>query len=121
MINSVPFDSALIDKLRAELIDFLEEDYVSPATMQSLARELVPNATREDLRDLITETLATMLDHPDVAVVDGAMSRRITDVEDLRQHIAATWFEDGFPPGAGQVAWAVPPDFDVNYRPHTSG
>ena len=64
------------------------------AAMSFDAGELVGEENHEMIRELVLETLVSMLDDPAAKVVDGPMRYTFSDPEELRRH-----FESGWPRG----------------------
>ena len=90
----MPVDAALIPKLREATFSALEDDYLSEGAMSSCAGQLVGEANHQMIRDLVLETLVSLLDDPAAKVVDAPMAYTFSDPEELRHH-----FESGWPRG----------------------
>lgn len=107
----MPVDALLIDELRTEALDALLDDYVSIGRMQNFARRIRPGLSADEVRLLVTEVLASLVQHPDAKVIDGVMRHTFASPDELRRHVDHTWHVDGPSPGTGQVAWIVQRDY----------
>ena len=101
----------MINGLRDEALDAVREDYVSIGRLQSFADDLSDRLTESDVRLLVTEALAVLVNHPAVKVVDADFLHAFATAEEVRYHIDRTWPEDGRRPVMGEVAWVVKRDF----------
>jgi hypothetical protein len=110
-IRTVPVDATLINKLRDEALDAVREDYVSIGRLQSFAEDFSDKLTEGDLRLLVTEVLASLVNHSAVKVVDADFVRTFATAHEVRSHIDETWPKDGRRPAMGEVAWVVKRDF----------
>ena len=90
----MPVDAALIPKLRELALAELQDDYVSEGAMSSCAGNFVGGENLQMIRELVLETLVSMLDDPVAKVVDAPMAYTFTDADELRRH-----FESGWPRG----------------------
>ena len=64
----MPVDAALIPRLREDTLADLQLDYVNLSSMCFDAGQLVGEENREMIRELVLETLVTMLDDPATAI-----------------------------------------------------
>ncbi len=87
----MPVDAALIPRLRGEVLDDLEDDYVSLGAMCFFAGELVGEENHAMVRELVLETLVDMLDDPGAKVVDAPMRYTFSDPGELRRHFESRW------------------------------
>jgi hypothetical protein len=104
----MPVDAALIPRLRAEVLDDLEADYLSLMRMCAFADELVGEVNHAMVRELVLETAVDMLDDPVAKVVDAPMSYTFSDPEELRRHFDARWPRGDRHPLPGElILWVV--------------
>lgn len=87
----MPVDAALIPRLRLQVLDELEDDYVSEGAMCFFAGELVGEDNHAMIRELVLETAVDLLDDPVAKVVDAPMRYTFSDPEELRHHFEARW------------------------------
>ncbi len=87
----MPVDAALIPQLRADTLADLERDYVNLSAMCFDAGQLVGEENRQMIRELVLETLVSLIDDPAAKVVDAPMRYTFTDPEELRRHFEAAW------------------------------
>jgi hypothetical protein len=106
-VDGMPVDVALIERLRAELLDEITDDYVSLVTMLNAADRLAPELGKARRRELVVETLATLIDHPDVKVVTGDMRRTFRSADALRADMAEIWPTDGELPESSTLVWVL--------------
>lgn len=109
-------DATLIKGLRDETLDAVREDYVSIGRLQSFADDLSDRLTESDVRLLVTEVLANLVNHPAVKVVDADFMHTFATAEEVRSHIDRTWPEDDRRPVMGEVAWVVKRNFEFPPR-----
>jgi hypothetical protein len=87
----MPVDAALIPKLREATLADLQDDYVYNGSMSFDAGQLVGDENREMIRELVLETVVSLIDDPAVKVVDGPMRYTFSDPEELRGHFESKW------------------------------
>lgn len=87
----MPVDAALIPRLRADTLADLQLDYVNLSSMHFDAGQLVGEENYPMIRELILETLVSLLDDPAAKVVDGPMRYTFSDPEELRRHFESRW------------------------------
>jgi hypothetical protein len=87
----MPIDAALIPKLREATLADLKLDYVSDGSMHFDAGQLVGEENYPMIRELVLETVVSLLDEPAVKVVDGPMRYTFSDPEELRGHFESMW------------------------------
>ena len=87
----MPVDAALIPRLRVDVLDELEADYVTVDAMYFFAAELVGVDNHATIRELVLETAVGMLDDPAAKVVDGPMRYTFSDADELRRHFESMW------------------------------
>jgi hypothetical protein len=87
----MPVDAALIPRLRGEVLDDLDADYLSLMRMCSFADELVGAENHAMVRELVLETVVDLVDDPVAKVVDAPMAYTFSDSEELRRHFEARW------------------------------
>ncbi len=87
----MPVDAALIPRLRADTLADLQLDYVNLSSMCFDAGQLVGEESHAMIRELVLETLVTLLDDPAAKVVDAPMRYTFSDPEELRRHFESAW------------------------------
>ena len=87
----MPVDADLILRLRGEVLDDLDADYLSLMRMCAFADDLVGAENHGMVRELVLETAVDLLDDPIAKVVDAPMAYTFSDPEELRRHFEARW------------------------------
>ena len=109
-------DPKLVDQLERDLLEDLEDDWVSMSAMVWSAQHVLHLTDHAEIEAVIIATLARLVDDPDVMVVDGGMGRSFGSASELVEHIEREWPRGGELPVAGEVAWLVERDFELRQR-----
>jgi hypothetical protein len=109
-------DDALVDRLERDLLDDLQDDWVSMSAIIWSAQHVLRLTDHAQIETVVTETLARLVSHPDAKVVTGGMGHAFETPAEFVQHIAREWPRDGQLPVAGEVAWLVERDFELRQR-----
>jgi hypothetical protein len=106
-------DADQVQRLEADLLEDLKDDWVSILAMVWSAEHVLGLEDQEEIRKVIIAALANLVENPKVQIVDGDMIRSFDDRDELARHIRDSWPVDGRTPVSGEVAWLVERDFEL--------
>ena len=109
-------DVRLVDELEQDLLEDLEDDWVSVMAMVWSAQHQLHLTDMSEIQDVITAALVRMLGNPAVKVVTGGMGRALSSEGELVAHIRREWPPNGEIPVSGEVVWLVERDFELRQR-----
>jgi hypothetical protein len=109
-------DERLVDRLERDLLEDLEDDWVSVMAMVWSAQHVLNLTDLTEIQEVITATLVRLLDNPTVKLVTGGMGHTLTTERELVEHMSSEWPTDGEIPVSGEVVWLVERDFELRQR-----
>ena len=106
-------DEELVDRLERDLLDDLQDDWVSVMAMVWSAQHVLQLTDPREIQEVITATLVRLLDNPTVKIVTGGMGQALATQHELVEHIGREWPSHGEIPVSGEVVWLVERDFEL--------
>ena len=110
----------MIDRLEQDLLEDLEDDWVSVMAMVWSAQHVLRMTDPREIQEVVTATLVRMLHNPAVKLVTGGMGHALTSEEELLAHIRREWPTSREIPMSGEVVWLVERDFELRQRDESS-
>lgn len=104
-----------VERLVLDLVDALEDDWVSIPSMTTLAADVSGTWDRRTNRALICAALLALTGRDDVKVVDADMGHEFTSRDELARHLDREWPDNG-QPIESEIGWLVERDFELRQR-----